>query len=80
MIQQAKFAYSPLEKAFGKQTKTIEDQEKKQVIALEVLKPEKNKEDIKLILGLFRKEVRTNEIKNKLDKIKKWEDKLNEKI
>ena len=29
MIEQAKFIYSPLEKAFQKQTKTIEDQGKK---------------------------------------------------
>ena len=28
MIEQAKFAYSPLGKAFEKQTKTIEEQEK----------------------------------------------------
>ena len=30
IIEQAKFAYSPLWKAFEKQTKTIEDQNKKQ--------------------------------------------------
>ena len=29
MIEQAKFTYSPLGKAFEKQTKTIEDQAKK---------------------------------------------------
>ena len=28
-IEQGKFAYSPLEKAFGKQTKAIEDQGEK---------------------------------------------------
>ena len=39
--EQAKFAYSPLGKAFEKQTKTIEDQRRKQVEALEVLKPKK---------------------------------------
>ena len=38
MIEQAKFTYSPLEKAFEKQTKTIEDQGKKQVEALKDLK------------------------------------------
>ena len=38
IIQQAKFTYSPLEKAFEKQTKTIEDQGEKQVVALESLK------------------------------------------
>ena len=33
IIEQAKFTYSPSGKAFQKQTKTIEDQEKKQVDA-----------------------------------------------
>ena len=32
IIEQTKFTYSPLGKAFEKQTKTIEDQGKKQVI------------------------------------------------
>ena len=31
MIQQAKFTYSPLGKAFEKQTKTIEDQGEKKI-------------------------------------------------
>ena len=35
IIQQAKFTYSPLGKAFGKQIKTIEDQGKKQVKAIQ---------------------------------------------
>ena len=39
IIEQAKFTYSPLGEAFEKQTKTIEDQRKKQVDALESLKP-----------------------------------------
>ena len=34
MIEQAQFAYSPLGKAFEKQTKTIEDQGKKQIKAI----------------------------------------------
>ena len=38
MIEQAKFTYSPLGKAFEKQIKTIEDQGEKQVKALEDLK------------------------------------------
>ena len=37
LIEQAKFTYSPLGKAFGKQVKTIEDQGKKQSAALENL-------------------------------------------
>ena len=39
IIEQAKFTYSPLGKAFEKQTKTIEDQGKKQIDALVASKP-----------------------------------------
>ena len=38
-IEQAKFTYSALENAFEKQTKAIEDQGKKQIDALNTLKP-----------------------------------------
>ena len=43
IIEQAKFTYSPLGKAFEKQIKIIEDQRKKQVDALNTLKPIKDK-------------------------------------
>ena len=43
LIEQAKFTYSPLGKAFEKQTKTIEDQGKKQVEALANLNPKATK-------------------------------------
>ena len=43
IIEQRKFTYSPLSKAFDKEIKTIEDQGKKQVDALEKLKPEETK-------------------------------------
>ena len=43
VIEQAKFTYSPLGKSFQKQTKTIEDQGKKQVDALADLKPKEAK-------------------------------------
>ena len=43
IIEETKFTYSPLGKAFDKQIKTIEDQGKKQVDALEKLKPEETK-------------------------------------
>ena len=46
IIEQVRFTYSPLGKAFEKQTKTIEDQGRKQIDALESLKP---KEETKLI-------------------------------
>ena len=39
IIEQAKFTYSPLGKVFEKQIKTSKDQGKKQVDALEGLKP-----------------------------------------
>ena len=51
MIEQAKFAYSPLGKAFEKQTKAIEEQGKKQVEALKAL----TKEELESIEGLFPK-------------------------
>ena len=34
-MEQSDFTYSPLSKAFGKQIKTIEDQEEKQIKAYE---------------------------------------------
>ena len=43
IIEQAKFTYSPLRKAFEKQTKTIEDKGKKQIDAIADLKPEEIK-------------------------------------
>ena len=46
IIEQTKFAYSPLGKAFDKQIKTIKDQGKKQVDALNTLKSD-NKITIK---------------------------------
>ena len=75
LIEQAKFAYSALVKVFEKQAKTTE----KQVEALEVLKPEESKEEIKSVEGLFPKGMRTNEIKNEIDEIKKWEEKIRQK-
>ena len=43
IIEQVKFTYSPLGKAFEKQIKTIEDQGKKQIDALADLKPKEIK-------------------------------------
>ena len=48
IIEQAKFAYSPLGKAFEKQIKTIENQGQKYIQALKKLKP---KEQTKSIQG-----------------------------
>ena len=44
IIEQAKFTYSPLGKAFEKQIKTTEDQGLKQVEVLKALKPEEIQE------------------------------------
>ena len=43
IIEQAKFTYSPLGKTFEKQTKAIEDQERKQIDALAELEPKEIK-------------------------------------
>ena len=67
MIEQAKFIYSSLGKAFEKQIKTIEDQGRKQVEALEVSKPGENQQGLKSIEGIFPEEMRINETKNELD-------------
>ena len=77
MIEQAKFTYSPLGKTFEKQRKTIEDQGIKQVEALKVLKPEESlkvfkpeeNQELESTKGSFPKNMRINEIKNKIDEI-----------
>ena len=43
ILEQANFTYSPWGKAFEIQIKTIEEQGRKQVVALEVLKPEETR-------------------------------------
>ena len=61
IIEQAKFTYSPLRKAFEKQIKTIKDQGEKQVDALENLKP---KEETKPIKDKFNNQSRAKIIFN----------------
>ena len=67
VIEQAKFAYSPLGKAFEKQTKTIEEQGKKQG---EALKPTTQKLTIK---DAIPEKILNEEAKNELNKIKEIE-------
>ena len=68
IIEQAKFIYSPLGKAFEKQIKTIEDQGEKQIKALEDLKTNK----------ISRRKFSKNAgIKNEINKIKEYEKKVN---
>ena len=58
----------------------MKNKEKKQVETIEGLKPEKKKQELKSIEGLFQKEMETKEIKNEIDEIKNGKIKLNEKI
>ena len=73
IIEQAKFTYSPLGEAFEKQTKTIEDQGVKQVDALKNFKLENQTKSIE---GIFPKDHESDEIKNELHKIKRYENKV----
>ena len=78
IIQQAKFNYSPLGKAFEKQTKTIEDQGKKQVKAIQhkqIVNITKDSYKDKLLLSKERKIFK--DIYNKrLDKIEELNNKI----
>ena len=74
IIQQAKSNYSPLGKALEKQTKTIKDQEEKQVVALESLKdPDKKLPAIKDFIPT---ENLNSEIINEIKRIEEMEKKI----
>ena len=78
IIQQAKFNYSPLGKALEKQIKTIEDQGKKQVKAIQDNKQIVNKDDdykYKLLLSRER-EIFKNICNKRLDKIEELNNKI----
>ena len=84
IIQQAKFAYSPLGKAFEKQTKTIEDQGKKQVKAIQdrqianINNKGNYKDNYKDKLLLLKEREIFKDIYNKrLDKIEELNNKIN---
>ena len=71
IIQQTKFTYSPLGKAFEKQMKTIKDQGEKQVVALESSKnPDKKLTSIK---DFIRTENLNPEIINEIKRIEEIE-------
>ena len=77
IIQQAKFAYSPLGKALEKKVKTIEDQGKKQVKAIQDNKHLVNKDDYKDKLLLSKEREIFKDIYNKrLDKIEELSNKI----
>ena len=72
IIEQAKFTYSSLGKAFEKQTKTIEDQGKKQIDALVALK---SKNDAKVKLDKtprMKLSIFNDYLKDRLDEIIKY--------
>ena len=74
MIEQAKFIYSPLGKAFNKQIKGIEDQGKKLVDALNTLKSDNNKKiEIKNEDIIPESAFTSDEAKEELNKILKIE-------
>ena len=78
IIQQATFNYSPLGKALEKQIKTIEDQGKKQVKAIQDNKQIVNKDDDskdKLLLSRER-EIFKNIYNKRLDKIEELNNKI----
>ena len=70
IIEQARFTYSPLGKAFEKQIKTIQDQGKKQVEALNTLKSN-NQLTIEDVIP--KNALNNDEAKKELDKIKEIE-------
>ena len=80
MIQQAKFTYSPLGKAFEKQIKTIEDQGEKQIDALKDLKDNKKQihaDDYKNKLLIPKeREIFKNIYNKRLDKIEELDKKI----
>ena len=77
IIEQAKLNYSPLGKAFDKQIKTIEDQGKKQLDALNTLKSNNNKKlEIKNENTIPKSTFANDEAKEEFNKIKKLEKKL----
>ena len=70
VIEQAAFAYSPLGQAFERKKKKQKNwrPRKKQVEALKALIEE---EELESIEGIFPKNMRTDEIKNETNEIKK---------
>ena len=70
IIEQAKFTYSPLGKAFEKQTKTIEDQGKKQVDPLKAIKSGSNNK------STITKEIYDEILEEIIDEILKMSEKI----
>ena len=71
IIEQAKFTYSPLGKAFDKQMETTEDQGEKQVEALKAFKSDNEKLTVENVIP--KNALYNDEAKKELDKIKEVE-------
>ena len=71
IIEQAKFTYSPLEKAFKEQTKTSEDQGEKQINSLKSL--ESSDKQLPSIKDFISKERLNPEIVDETEKIEEEE-------
>ena len=76
IIEQARFTYSSLGKAFEKQIKTVEDQGQKQVGALKVLEPKtiKSRSNNK---PLITKEIYGKTLEERMDEILEIREKIN---
>ena len=74
-IEQAKFIYSPLGKAFEKQIKIVEDQGKKQIDALKILEP-KAFESGSNNKPVITKEIYDQILEERMDEILKMRDKI----
>ena len=79
IIEQARFTYSPLGKAFEKQIKTIEDQGKKKVEALNTLNISKSNNQLTIEDVIPNDALKNNEAKKELDKIKEIEKKCRQR-
>ena len=78
IIEQTKFSYSPLGKAFEKQLKTIEDQGEKQIKALNTLKSnEKSNEKLWIENMIPESAFANDDAKEEFDKIVKIEKTIN---
>ena len=73
IIEQAKFTYSPLGKAFEKQTKTIEDQGEKQIKAIQDNKKQLTNTQEVTIKNIIPENILNDEAKKEIHKISEIE-------
>ena len=73
IIEQAKFTYSPLGKAFEKQTKVIKDHGEKQMEAIQDNKKQLTNTQELTIKNIILENILNDEAKKEIDKISKTE-------